>query len=398
MVVREGTEGPYTGNGGALRVGTPAEVATEVSVNTAYGVERVVRDAFARARRRPRRQLTLVHKTNVLVHAGSVWWRIFDAGRHRVPRGDHRLHAHRRRDDPHDRRPEPLRRDRHRQPLRRHHHRPGRRHHRWHRPGRLRQRQPRPDRARRCSSPCTAPRPTSPGQQKADPTAAILSTSLLLDHLGHAEAAAAVEAAVLADLAERTPGHHASYQRGRRRIAARVARLTRTVRVPGLASTSWTHQHDRQRPARRRRPAGRDPRQPRLRHVLHRPHVHRRVDARRGLARRPDHALRPADPRPRHRGPALRAGDLRGHEGLPPRRRLGLDLPARGERQADGALQPAARVPGARPRRLRRRGRRAGERRPALGAATPAGARRASTCGRSCSPPRCSSGSDPRST
>ena len=49
VVVREGTEGPYTGNGGALRVGTPAEIATEVSVNTRYGVERVVRDAFARA-------------------------------------------------------------------------------------------------------------------------------------------------------------------------------------------------------------------------------------------------------------------------------------------------------------------------------------------------------------
>ncbi len=45
VVVREGTEGPYTGNGGALRVGTPAEIATEVSVNTAYGVERVIRDA-----------------------------------------------------------------------------------------------------------------------------------------------------------------------------------------------------------------------------------------------------------------------------------------------------------------------------------------------------------------
>ena len=76
VVVREGTEGPYTGNGGALRVGTPAEVATEVSVNTAYGVERVVRDAFARAEKRPRKHLTLVHKTNVLVHAGSVWWRL----------------------------------------------------------------------------------------------------------------------------------------------------------------------------------------------------------------------------------------------------------------------------------------------------------------------------------
>src|SRR4051794_31870374 len=75
VVVREGTEGPYVGNGGALRVGTPHEIATEVSVNTAFGVERVVRDAFARAQRRPRRKLTLVHKTNVLVHAGSVWSR-----------------------------------------------------------------------------------------------------------------------------------------------------------------------------------------------------------------------------------------------------------------------------------------------------------------------------------
>jgi 3-isopropylmalate dehydrogenase len=76
VVVREGTEGPYVGNGGTLRPGTPAEVATEVSVNTAFGVERVVRDAFERARRRQRRQLTWVHKTNVLVHAGSLWARI----------------------------------------------------------------------------------------------------------------------------------------------------------------------------------------------------------------------------------------------------------------------------------------------------------------------------------
>ena len=75
VVVREGTEGPYTGNGGAIRVGTPQEMATEVSVNTAFGIERVVRDAFARAQKR-RKKLTLVHKTNVLVHAGSMWWRI----------------------------------------------------------------------------------------------------------------------------------------------------------------------------------------------------------------------------------------------------------------------------------------------------------------------------------
>ncbi|CRZ15197.1 3-isopropylmalate dehydrogenase [Mycolicibacterium neworleansense] len=75
VVVREGTEGPYTGNGGALRVGTPHEVATEVSVNTAFGVERVVRDAFARAQSR-RKHLTLVHKTNVLTFAGSLWARV----------------------------------------------------------------------------------------------------------------------------------------------------------------------------------------------------------------------------------------------------------------------------------------------------------------------------------
>ncbi|MDT5106378.1 MAG: 3-isopropylmalate dehydrogenase [Mycobacterium sp.] len=74
VVVREGTEGPYTGTGGAIRVGTPHEVATEVSLNTAFGVQRVVRDAFARAAKR-RKHLTLVHKTNVLTFAGSLWSR-----------------------------------------------------------------------------------------------------------------------------------------------------------------------------------------------------------------------------------------------------------------------------------------------------------------------------------
>lgn len=78
VVVREGTEGPYVGNGGAIRRGTPHEVANETSVNTAYGVERVVRYAFALAERR-RHKLTLVHKTNVLVHAGGMWKRIVDA-------------------------------------------------------------------------------------------------------------------------------------------------------------------------------------------------------------------------------------------------------------------------------------------------------------------------------
>ena len=75
VVVREGTEGPYTGNGGAIRVGTPHEVATEVSVNTAYGVTRVVRYAFDLAARR-RKHLTCVHKTNVLTFAGTLWSRI----------------------------------------------------------------------------------------------------------------------------------------------------------------------------------------------------------------------------------------------------------------------------------------------------------------------------------
>lgn len=78
VVVREGTEGPYAGNGGLLRKDTPHEVATEVSLNTAFGVERVVRDAFARANARPRKHLTLVHKTNVLGHAGSLWSRVVE--------------------------------------------------------------------------------------------------------------------------------------------------------------------------------------------------------------------------------------------------------------------------------------------------------------------------------
>ncbi len=77
VVCREGTEGPYVGAGGFLRKGTAHEVATEESLNTRYGVERIVRDAFTRAASRPRRKVTLVHKTNVLVHAGDLWQRTF---------------------------------------------------------------------------------------------------------------------------------------------------------------------------------------------------------------------------------------------------------------------------------------------------------------------------------
>jgi len=75
VVVREGTEGPYTGNGGAIRVETANEVATEVSLNTAFGVRRVVQYAFERALLR-RKHLTLVHKNNVLMFAGKLWSRI----------------------------------------------------------------------------------------------------------------------------------------------------------------------------------------------------------------------------------------------------------------------------------------------------------------------------------
>jgi 3-isopropylmalate dehydrogenase len=204
VVVREGTEGPYTGNGGALRVGTPHEIATEVSVNTAYGVERVVRDAFARAQRRPRQKLTLVHKTNVLVNAGSLWWRLVQAVAPEFPdvAVDY-IHV--------DAAMIFLATD----------------------PSRFdvivtdnlfgdiitdlaaaitggiglaASGNVNPDRtAPSMFEPVHGSAPDIAGQQKADPTAAILSASLLLDHLGFTEAAAAVERAAVADLADRVP-------------------------------------------------------------------------------------------------------------------------------------------------------------------------------------------------
>ena len=78
LVVREGTEGPYSGAGGAMAVGTAAEIATEESLNTRRGAERVIRDAFERALKRNRKKLTLVHKNNVLVHSGNLWTRTFN--------------------------------------------------------------------------------------------------------------------------------------------------------------------------------------------------------------------------------------------------------------------------------------------------------------------------------
>jgi 3-isopropylmalate dehydrogenase len=78
VVIRENTEGPYVGEGGVLRRGTPHEVATQGSVNTRMGVERCVRYAFELASSRQRHHLTLVHKTNVLTFAGDLWQRTFD--------------------------------------------------------------------------------------------------------------------------------------------------------------------------------------------------------------------------------------------------------------------------------------------------------------------------------
>jgi 3-isopropylmalate dehydrogenase len=201
VVVREGTEGPYVGIGGTMRTGTEHEVATEVSINTAYGVERVVRDAFGRAMKR-RRHLTLVHKTNVLVHAGGLWKRITDQVATEFPEvtvdyqhvdaasmffvtdpgrfdvvvtdnlfgdiltdigaaigGGIGLAAS----------------------------------------GNLDVSRVNPS----MFEPVHGSAPDIAGQQKADPTATVLSVALLLDHLGEADAAAKVEAAVAKDLSTR---------------------------------------------------------------------------------------------------------------------------------------------------------------------------------------------------
>jgi 3-isopropylmalate dehydrogenase len=200
VVVREGTEGPYVGNGGAIRRGTPHEIATEVSINTAYGVERLVRYAFEVAGKR-RKKLTLLHKTNVLTNAGSLWQRTVNAVASENPdiavdylhidaatifmvtdparfdtivtdnlfgdiitdlagaiSGGIGLAAS----------------------------------------GNIN-----PDGAfPSMFEPVHGSAPDIAGQQKANPTAAILSVALLLDHLGFANAAARVSAAVTAELAE----------------------------------------------------------------------------------------------------------------------------------------------------------------------------------------------------
>ena len=201
VVVREGTEGPYVGNGGSIRVGTPQEIANEVSVNTAFGVQRVVKYAFELAEKRGRR-LTLVHKTNVLTNAGSLWSRSVqaEAADHPDVAWDY-LHV--------DAATIFFVTD----------------------PARFdvivtdnlfgdiltdlagaisggiglaASGNINPDGAfPSMFEPVHGSAPDIAGQQKADPTAAILSTALLLDHLGMPEAARRVEAAVTADLAAR---------------------------------------------------------------------------------------------------------------------------------------------------------------------------------------------------
>jgi 3-isopropylmalate dehydrogenase len=222
VVVREGTEGPYAGNGGVLRKGTPQEIATEVSVNTRFGAERVVRDAFTRAQARPRKHLTLVHKNNVLTNAGDLWFRtvaavgeefpdvtvaynhvdaatiylVTDPGRYDVIVTDNLFgdiltdlaaaiaggiglaasgnldpsHAH---------------------------------------PSMF--------------EPVHGSAPDIAGQGKADPTAAVLSVSMLLTHLGEHDAAAKVEAAVAADLAARDPRQPGSTAEVGERLANAVS-------------------------------------------------------------------------------------------------------------------------------------------------------------------------------
>ncbi|SDQ12779.1 3-isopropylmalate dehydrogenase [Microbacterium sp. cf332] len=212
VVVREGTEGPYVGNGGSIRRGTPHEVANETSVNTAFGVERVVRYAFELAERR-RGALTLVHKTNVLVHAGGIWKRVVDqvAAEHPGVAVDY-LHV--------DAATIFLVTN----------------------PGRFdvivtdnlfgdiltdlagavtggiglaASGNINPDGAfPSMFEPVHGSAPDIAGQQKADPTAAILSVSLLLDHLGLTGAARRVTRAVEDDIAARTSDSRTTSQIG----------------------------------------------------------------------------------------------------------------------------------------------------------------------------------------
>ncbi|OIH96407.1 3-isopropylmalate dehydrogenase [Curtobacterium sp. MCBA15_001] len=225
VVVREGTEGPYVGNGGAIRVGTPHEIATEVSINTAHGVERTVRYAFDLAQRRPRKHLTLVHKSNVLVNAGALWQRTVAAVGQEFPdvTVDYQhvdavtIHMVR----------EPARFDvivtdnlfgdiitdlagaisggi-----------------------GLAASGNINPDGTfPSMFEPVHGSAPDIAGQQLADPTAAVLSVALLLDHIGRPDLAIAVTQAVEADLADRGTTQRSTTEIGDAIAAAATARTT----------------------------------------------------------------------------------------------------------------------------------------------------------------------------
>jgi 3-isopropylmalate dehydrogenase len=208
VVVREGTEGPYTGNGGVLRVGTPHEIATEVSVNTRFGAERVIRDAYARAMNRPRKHLTLIHKHNVLAHAGHLWRRTFEEVGAEFPEVE-TAYSHI------DAATIYMTTD----------------------PGRFdvivtdnlfgdiitdlagavtggiglaASGNINPDRSTPSMfEPVHGSAPDIAGQGKADPTAAILSVAMMLDHVGQADAARAIESAVTTDMAARVASGNA---------------------------------------------------------------------------------------------------------------------------------------------------------------------------------------------
>jgi 3-isopropylmalate dehydrogenase len=205
VVVREGTEGPYVGAGGTFRKSTPQHIAVEESINTRHGVERVLRDAFGRAQARPRKKLALMHKHNVLVHAGHLWndtmlevakdfpdvtteyvhadagamFFVTNPGRFDVVVTDNLfgdiitdigaaiaggigLAAS----------------------------------------GNIDATRTNPS----MFEPVHGSAPDIAGQAKADPTATVLSVAMLLDHVGETAAAAKVEAAVATELASRTPG------------------------------------------------------------------------------------------------------------------------------------------------------------------------------------------------
>ncbi|WP_145247510.1 tartrate dehydrogenase [Pseudomonas oryzihabitans] len=77
VIVRENSEGEYSGSGGRVHQGLPIEVATEVSTFTRVGVERIHRFAFELARSRPAKHLTLVTKSNAQRHGMVLWDKVF---------------------------------------------------------------------------------------------------------------------------------------------------------------------------------------------------------------------------------------------------------------------------------------------------------------------------------